>query len=120
LDYLASATEASIQDAIYNYLIMRGHLVIRVNAGAMHIKDEGRKARFVRFVYYAALGVIQTTAGISDILGCTTQGRFYAVECKRVGEKPKPAQVSFLRLVSERGGLAIVASSIEDCQVAGL
>jgi len=36
--YTESATEKEVQEAAFNYLIMRGHLVIRVNAGGDHVR----------------------------------------------------------------------------------
>lgn len=119
--YLDSADEASIQEAIFDYLVMRGHLVIRVNAGATKLDEqEDGVGRFVRFVYYAALGFVAKTAGIADLIGCTREGRFFAVECKTAKGKASKAQLAFLRLVEERTGLALIGRSIEDVQEAGL
>lgn len=36
------------------------------------------------------------------------------MECKDIGKKPMPEQVAFLDGVRERGGLAIVAHSVDD------
>lgn len=97
--------EHEIQTAIFNYLVAIGCLVIRVNSGSRGV---------IRFVYWMMTGCKKQSAGVSDILGCTPQGRFLAVECKDTGKKPSPEQVAFLDGIRSRGGLAIVAHSVED------
>lgn len=59
--------------------------------------------------------------GVSDILGilpqkcpCALQGVLLAIECKVEGKNPTNEQSSFLREITERGGIAIVAHSIEE------
>ena len=63
--------------------------------------------------------------GFSDVFGITpititeddvgkTVGVFTAIEIKRPGNKPTPEQVNFLRVVTERGGLAGIAHSAEE------
>lgn len=71
----------------------------RFNTGAMEVDG-----RFVKFAF----------AGCSDILGQLTDGRFLAIECKRYGKHPTPAQQAFLLNVSRHGGCAFVARSAED------
>ena len=87
------------------HIVDIGCLVIRVNSGSRGV---------IRFVYWMMTGCKKQSAGVSDILGCTPQGRFLAVECKDTGKKPTPEQVQFLDGVRERGGLAIVAHSVEE------
>ena len=80
----------------------------------------------VAFAFRANTGLVATPdgkrrfkagfTGCSDILGMLRCGKFLAVECKRTGEMPTPAQWSFLSRVNVNGGLAFVASCIEDCQ----
>lgn len=64
----------------------------------------GRCSQFMKFGF----------PGCPDILGFLTNGRFLAVECKRVGEKPTLEQQSFLDLVNRHGGLGLVAFSADD------
>jgi hypothetical protein len=54
--------------------------------------------------------------GVADILGVTPKGRIIAIEVKRPGERPSDAQKEFLFDVSNRGGVAFVATSIEDVE----
>lgn len=52
--------------------------------------------------------------GSSDLIGWTRDGRFLAIEVKRVGESPTFDQIKFLNAVREAGGVAFVATSGED------
>ena len=52
------------------YLTARGCMVWRNNTGASYYGGPGRRARFVRF----------GPVGGSDIVGCTKEGRFLALE----------------------------------------
>ena len=52
--------------------------------------------------------------GSSDILGVLPEGRFLAVECKRPGNRPTPAQDDFLKQVREKGGLALVVYEAQE------
>lgn len=55
--------------------------------------------------------------GIADILGIY-RGRMLAVEVKTKEGRLSPEQVEFLDLVNRRGGIGVVARSIEDVQAA--
>lgn len=52
--------------------------------------------------------------GVADILGVLPGGRALAVECKMVGNKPTPDQVSFGIEFVGMGGLYVLAYSIDD------
>ena len=54
--------------------------------------------------------------GGADILGLDATGRFVAIECKSKKGKTSKAQDHFLQMVSNNGGKAFVARSIEDVQ----
>jgi hypothetical protein len=71
----------------------------RFNTGAMEVDG-----RCIRFAF----------AGCSDILGQLADGRFLAVEVKRPGSQPTPAQQTFLLNVARHGGCAFVARSAAD------
>lgn len=51
-------------------------------------------------------------AGLPDLLGCC-HGRFFAIECKRVGEKPTPLQVSELLRIRGAGGAVCWVDTFE-------
>lgn len=95
-------SEQDLVNQIIEYLRLSGACAIRINSGVQVIQGAaGRR------VFRGA------PAGTSDIIACVN-GRFLAVECKLEGNKPTPAQSDFLDGIRQRGGLAIVAYSLED------
>lgn len=54
--------------------------------------------------------------GVSDILACGPDGRFWAIEIKRPGGKLTEEQGLFLSEVRRRNGVAFVAWSLEDVE----
>lgn len=76
----------------------------RFNTGVARYEDASGDDRIVRFAF----------KGCSDILGQMKDGRFLAVECKRIGEHPTPEQTAFLLQVHRANGLAFVARSVDD------
>lgn len=59
-------------------------------------------------------------AGTADITGCTSTGRFLAVECKVGTNMTTDLQNAYLEDIKKRGGIAIVAYSLDDVIKAGL
>lgn len=55
-----------------------------------------------------------STVGVPDILGIVKGGKFLGIEVKRSGGKPSPAQTDFLENIKRNGGIAIVATSLEE------
>lgn len=51
--------------------------------------------------------------GVSDIIACH-EGKYVAIEIKRPGRKPSKDQADFLERVKESGGVAFVATCVED------
>jgi len=98
--------EKDIQKQIIKYLLMKGHYVWRNNTGMMR-----QESRFIHF----------GKRGSSDILGCQKgTGKLIAIEVKAKHGKTTPFQDEFAKNVQERGGIAIVARSIEDVIAIGL
>ena len=60
--------------------------------------------------------------GVADIVGCTKEGRFFAVEVKAPGKKGTLTsyQEAFLREIENVKGIAVLADCLEDCVKAGL
>ena len=52
-------------------------------------------------------------AGSSDLIGICN-GRFVAIEVKLPGQKPRPDQANFLEHVKKMGGIAGVATSVQE------
>jgi hypothetical protein len=99
--------EADIKRAIVQYLKSRGCLVIPYRNVGIYKQSTGR--------YIPA-----PQLGISDLLGLTREGKFFAIEVKMPGNKTTIFQEFFLESVRSYGCLAIVAYSVEDCLGAGL
>lgn len=87
-----------------DWLTAMGCCVWRQNAGGMKATYKGRD-RFIRFSH---------REGISDVIGLAPTGRFIAVELKAGKNKPTEHQAAFLDEVRKRGGIAIVAYSLDD------
>jgi hypothetical protein len=48
-----------------------------------------------------------------DIIGCF-RGKFVAIEIKIPGEKPRPGQLAFLKLIEQSGGISGWATSTKE------
>jgi hypothetical protein len=95
--------EGKLVKAVLEYLPLIGVVAWRNNTGAVSATHKGRQ-RFVRF------GI----KGASDIFGILPGGRFLAVECKIGRNKPTNEQEAFLQMVTNQGGVAILAYSLDD------
>lgn len=104
------ALEADVQKTCIAWLRFWGAMPIRLNSGAMKVGD-----RFVRF---------NSEPGCSDVIAVLPGGRTLALELKRPGcrdrtpAKRKAEQASFRAAVVRAGGLAIVATSLDELQSA--
>lgn len=110
-------TEAQIQKQVLEYLTLRGHFAFRVNTMGVPMWD-GKSFKGFR---------PSPMKGVADILGVRGKpargvpaGQAFAIEVKDKKGKPSKEQVAFLEEVNRKGGLGIVARSIEDVQSAGL
>lgn len=98
--------ETQLVRQVKEYLNYRGHLVDRTNSGVMRAEYKGR----VNVVRLAK-------AGTADITGCSKKemgGKFLAIECKIKPNKPTQLQEDYLNEIRKRGGIALVAYSLED------
>lgn len=77
-----------------------GHFVMRTNAGVFYNANGDR----VRIGF----------PGLSDLVGCTSGGRFFAIEVKLPGEHPRPDQQKFLDAMRNAGAIAGCAHSVEE------
>lgn len=57
--------------------------------------------------------VVVSRNGCPDIIACI-EGRFCGIEVKRPGEKATPIQLEQIRMIRRAGGIALVATSIDD------
>jgi hypothetical protein len=93
--------ESAIQRAILDYLRSVGLEPWRNNTGAT-------KTAHGSFVRYGKVGSGDLFALLPP------HGRLLSVEVKRPGRKPTDEQVAFMEAVNAAGGLAIVATSVDD------
>lgn len=98
----AKPRESLIQRAILEYLAWRGIFAFRVNQQGVPLHDGRGGFR------------PSPTRGVSDILGILPGGTFLAIEVKRPGKRPTDIQDEFLTRVGQAGGVAFVATSVED------
>ena len=95
--------ESERQAGIVRYLQLekRVRFFIRVNGGGRSIGQ-----CFVWFYKLFIGNVEQKGKGVPDIVGMLRDGRLFALEVKRPGEKPTEEQAVFLAMVNDAGGLA--------------
>ncbi len=103
--------EKDVQKTCIQWLALWGATTIRVNSGGMKVEK-----RYVPF---------NSEPGCSDVIACLPPtGRMLALELKKPGRdrttaKRKAEQESFRAKVVKSGGLAIVATSLDEL-LAGL
>ena len=98
--------ESDIRDVIYEYLLRTGRYrpVWRVN------QDYRYRRQF-----------FQEAKGVPDILATQKEtGRMVAVEVKKPGGVVSPEQRRFLEAIHDSGGVALVATCLDDVRDAGL
>jgi hypothetical protein len=101
------SNETQLVKAALDYLRLCGFTAVwRNNTGAM-VREYKGKTRFTKF------GV----PGISDIIGCAPDGRFFAAEAKVGDNKTTLAQRSFINEVRLCDGVAFAFWSLEELQV---
>jgi len=101
--------EAQIQKSILDYLHLKKYLVFKHRNVGIFKQDTGK---------YIPLAAGEK--GISDIIGCTLEGKFLAIEVKMPGKKPTEDQLLFLASVQAHNGISLVAWSLDDVIKAGL
>lgn len=99
--------EKEIQSSILEYLKAK-HIFCWKQATTGIFKPDGTG--------YIPVGL----KGVSDILGLLAGGRFLAIEVKRPSGIVSPAQEEFINNINENGGLAFIATSIDDVIAKGI
>lgn len=99
---MQAETEQNIQKAIIDYLRIKRYVVFKHHSTGFTVRD-GKVAAF-RY----------SEKGISDIIACSPQGTFVAIEVKRPGGKPTDEQIQFIKQIILNGGIAFVAHSIDE------
>jgi len=92
--------EQDIQRSIKDYLEALGWLVLKFNNVGIK-KPDG--------------SYIPThQPGVADLICCSPNGVFVAIEVKRPGNKPTDSQKEFLRRVNKCGGWGLWARSVDE------
>ena len=110
--------ETDVLASCLQWLRMKGVWCWRQNQGAIPLKSGGYR-RFVGLKGVAdILGILPQTVRVIGDEHPVIFGNMLAVETKREGEKPRPEQVEFLRLVNERGGVGVCVHSVTELEEA--
>lgn len=102
-------SEGPLIRACLIFLRTQGAFVDRMNSGAMRVPGRGGRERFLRF---------GGRAGITDIVGVGTDGRYIGVEIKRGRTPVSPAQTAFHAEIRQRGGFVAVVHSLQELVIA--
>lgn len=90
--------ESIIMHKIMAALSEKGCFVLRTNAGVFFDSNGNR----------VTIGF----PGLSDLIGCTPDGRFFALEIKVPGQKPRENQLDFIEAMKKSGAIAGWCTSI--------
>lgn len=100
---MREATEQDIQKAIIDYLKIKKFIVFKHRNVGIYKKSTGK---------YIPLSFGEK--GISDVIACSPQGTFVAIEVKKPKGKPTPEQTDFLKRIRKNGGIGIFAYSLDN------
>lgn len=64
--------------------------------------------------YYSVKTIVSNRKGVPDIIGCTPGGTFYGIEVKFGTNKASKLQEYNLAEIVKRGGIGILAYSLDD------
>ena len=101
--------ESAVMRQCADYALMRGALVIRVNAGAMPTPD----GRWFRASRWRAPGHLWHETGVSDLV-IVWHGQVFMVETKAEGNTISQTQDEFLEAAELAGAVVVVAYSVDD------
>ena len=82
----------------------------RCNGGGMR----DRTGRFLRFYQLYLPRATPKSKGMADLHGMLSDGRYFALEVKRAGDKATDEQSRFLDAVRAGGGIAAVVTGFEE------
>lgn len=91
--------EREIQSEILDFLTSKGFLVVKFSNGAHAVRGGFIRTR-------------KQDVGVSDIIGCTPDGRFFACEVKKPGGKASLEQLAYISCIKQRGGIGMVVESL--------
>ena len=100
---MRDATEGEIKKTIADYLRLKKYIVINHRNVGIYKQDTQK---------YIPLP--SGEKGVSDLLACSPEGRFVAIEVKKKGGRPSPDQVEFIERIKKSGGIAFIAYSLDE------
>lgn len=100
MDEMINELEKDIQKSILDLFEYRGIHANKVNT--VGIKKPNGKF------------IPSQNVGMSDIIGLTRSGRYFAIEVKRKGGRLTDKQSEFQEIIRANNGIAFVAYSLED------
>ena len=97
------ATEQEIQKTLLDYLKLKGYVAIKHRNVGIYKRSTD-----------SYIPLPEDERGISDIIACSPNGTFVAIEVKRKRGKPSDAQIAFIETVNRKGGIGAICYSLED------
>lgn len=100
---ILGVTEQAIQKGIIDYLKIKKYVVFKHRNVGIYKKATG-----------SYIPLPDGEKGISDIIGCSPEGRFIAIEVKKPDGKPTQNQIDFIDKIKASGGIAFFAYSLAE------
>ena len=94
--------EQDLQTGIIDYLRLKKYVVVKFPSVGIYDKTSQR------YIPYGK------KKGVSDLLACSPEGKFFAIEVKIKPNKPTPEQQEFINSINQNNGTAFVAYTIDD------
>ena len=83
----------------------------------MESKIQNQIIKYLESIGGYVIKTVRTNrAGVPDLIVCSPQGKFYAIEVKDAGKKKTVTKLQqyHIDLITNTGGIAFVADSVED------
>lgn len=94
-------------------LSQAGHRLVRVNAGHGWVGPTKRNNDGSVLIKHAQ-PFVGVPEGVSDLIGCASDGAFVAIEVKTQTGRPTERQTAYIEMVRSIGGRAGVARTVEE------
>lgn len=105
--------EGRLMREIQCALSAAGHRLVRVNAGRGWVGPTKRHSDGSVTIKHAQ-PFVGVPEGVSDLIGCASDGAFVAIEVKFEKGRPSDAQTAYINMVKSLGGRAGVARSVDE------
>ena len=93
--------ESDLQKSIIDYLRLKKYVVVKFSSVGIYDKRSGTY-------------IPQSQKGVSDLLACSPEGKFFAIEVKKDKySKPSEYQLTFIESINKNNGVAFVAYDLD-------